>query len=286
MVATRLIERLRARGVDPHAAEDIVQEVATRTLVRDVPYDSADDLTRWAWTVARNLSVDHHRAMARVSVGTIPERAAHEDVVSIVEHRSRLRAVRRGLDRLRDSDRDAVVDAVNGVPPARGEAARVGMQRLRARGRLLHIVEGIAGAAGVAWGARRLLRVRHAAMAACAVPVVLILFTTLRGFQPLHDGTLDGRHDGATVQFSARTAARVYGVPLVAPAAHAPAGATPGAATASPSPRYFARIEQKAPNGETLAVRTRERTDTDAIVCIERDDTGRICVNPPRPPLP
>jgi hypothetical protein len=49
-----------------------------------------------------------------------------------------------------------------------------------------------------------------------------------------------------------------------------------------------AQVAYRAPNGRTLAIRERTGNENDAVLCVERDDTGRVCVleGPPVLPLP
>jgi len=84
-VAVELHARLRAfvggRISDPHAADDVAQEVLLR-LHRNLGELRADDrLDAFAYRIARNAVIDHYRSRARVNEAALPP----EDVIARIE---------------------------------------------------------------------------------------------------------------------------------------------------------------------------------------------------------
>ena len=84
-VAGELHARLRAfvgrRISDPHAADDVAQEVLLR-LHRSLGELRADDrLDAFAYRIARNAVIDHYRSRARVKEAALPP----EDVIARLE---------------------------------------------------------------------------------------------------------------------------------------------------------------------------------------------------------
>src|SRR5205823_4810376 len=137
---------LHARGTDASTAEDIVQEVALRVVALDVPYESADDLMRWAATAARNLAIDQWRADSRYGAVPLEEAASAIDVDETVEHRLRLEAVGQSWMRLSERDRDALRSGALGTKAAsRSEGVRWAVQRHAARARLTAMIDGVSG---------------------------------------------------------------------------------------------------------------------------------------------
>lgn len=180
-VARRLAALLRRRGVDPATSEDIVQEVAARVLAHRVPFDGADDLSRWAATVAVNLAVDHFRAQRHFIEEPPEDRPAAVELASIVEQRMTLAAVREELGRLAASQRAAVLSHL--TSPANGnrrEDVRLAVQRHRARAHLKRLLKGLVGVLGGLWGGRRLARggANGAGLPVAALPVAA-MFTVL-----------------------------------------------------------------------------------------------------------
>ncbi len=84
-VAAELHARLRAfvgrRISDPHAADDVAQEVLLR-LHRSLGELRVDDrLDAFAYRIARNAVIDHYRSRARVKEAVLPP----EDVIAHIE---------------------------------------------------------------------------------------------------------------------------------------------------------------------------------------------------------
>src|SRR5689334_1726402 len=99
-VGDRVFGLLRSRGIDRATSEDIVQETAARVLERVVPYESNDDLFRWAAVVAWRLAIDDARRRRRLPVEVVPDRQSPIDVEREVEGRAHLSELGRRLAEL------------------------------------------------------------------------------------------------------------------------------------------------------------------------------------------
>jgi hypothetical protein len=143
-VLQRIRATLRRSGLSRDDADDVTQEVVARALERGVIAESADDFMRWAWVVARNLSVDVGRRQARLVVGEIPDRPVQAADVR-AHDRLALAAVTRAIESLSESDREALEAA----PPAETgrTAGYLAVRRHRIRRRLEQVRMGFAGLA-------------------------------------------------------------------------------------------------------------------------------------------
>jgi hypothetical protein len=171
---------LRSRGASPQDADDLVQECAVRVLRSRPTFIDAPDLLRWCLPVVRNLSVDlHRRGRHELPVESVPDRQGG-DVAETVLVSLELLRVLRALEKLRPSDRDAIVANVEqeqGGSLDRKQAVRLNVQRHRARQRLLARLAAVLGICA-AFG-RRMVRV--AGPAALPVALAVALLTTVMG---------------------------------------------------------------------------------------------------------
>lgn len=170
-VLRRVVALLRGRGVDAATAEDISQEVAVRAITSGVEYSSADDLMRWASTVAVRLSIDEWRARQRTVVDSaLSDGASSADASRQAVHRAQLGEVSAGMARLTPDQRAAIVSGVLGDEAStRTDATRVAVARHRARARLREWTDGLAaGLAGLRWRLRGILGDAQSALAGFA----------------------------------------------------------------------------------------------------------------------
>ena len=285
---------LAARGLAREEAEDICQEVAWRVLSHDITYRSEADLYPWAATVARRLSIDHHRRSRHLAAVEPPDRPAPVDVAEVVEGRSRLRAVVAAMPSLSPADRAAIADGASldgTTEPAgasRREAVRAAVRRHRARARLLALVE--AAGAVVAWlvhrGPRQGRVVRAATYGAAAATPVLVVALSVGGAAPPAGVDAEER---ARPPAAASGVARREPVPLrVSPPHGEPAVNAPpataggrGAASRPASPRLLpeprGEIVAATPDGRPLAgAGAREAEPDDPLVCVSVV-VGELC---------
>jgi hypothetical protein len=151
---------LASLGSARHEIDDLVQETAARALEHRVPFDSAADLRRWCFVVARRLLIDEIRAQRRRA--PLETAAADADPVSAaelsrVEDRALLRHVAASWHTLKAADK-AALKTVTTVPAQsdRAEQNRRNVARHRARGRLRALVGPLAAASGLFPSLRRL----------------------------------------------------------------------------------------------------------------------------------
>ena len=146
-VRAQLLRYLRARGLSPADADDVVQDVALRALASGVDYLDSDELVAWCIVAARNLHVDALRK-AR-SLASLPDAAASSsyDLATLVEHRLALALVGEHMGQLAEGDRRALLAgrAENGAQ-TRLESTRLAVQRHRIRKRLRQSLGGLFGA--------------------------------------------------------------------------------------------------------------------------------------------
>jgi DNA-directed RNA polymerase specialized sigma24 family protein len=141
-----VVALLRGRGVDSATADDISQEVALRAVSSGVRYSSADDLMRWAATVAIRLSVDDWRRKRRMVLTDEALGRVVADVDRQAVHRAQLHEVADCIARLTPNQRAALVSGMRGEEGSnRAEAGRMAVARHRARARLREWTDGIAG---------------------------------------------------------------------------------------------------------------------------------------------
>jgi DNA-directed RNA polymerase specialized sigma24 family protein len=168
-VGERLFRLLRSRGVDRPTTEDIVQETAARVLERAVPFDSSDDLFRWAAVVGWRLAVDNHRQQNRLIEKNPPESPSPADVQREVENRLRLADLGAELAKLSATDQETLRSALD---PAsfenRKEAIKHSVRLHRARNRLRKRLEEWGPLSLGGW-LRRTLTLRRSANKAVAL---------------------------------------------------------------------------------------------------------------------
>ena len=272
-VSGRLGRLLASRGASRDVADDVVQEVAARALAREIVFDDAADLMRWAVPVALNLLVDSARHAGRVTVGIDGWDVAEGDVADLVAHRDRLTRVLGAVARLSDADRIALTSAES--PADRREAVKLAVRRHRARRRLLALVDGVA--AFVAWLGLSLRRARAPrAVSVAALPVAFVLPVALVLVQPAPHAP----ERAITIGAPPRVAAPLT-VTAAAPAA--PARATSGRASraarrvtaaatvarpAGPAAKRPREVVSVGPEGRELRIRQRQGTNGDHILCV------------------
>ncbi len=289
-VARRLAALLRRRGVDPATSEDIVQEVATRVLVHRVPFDGADDLSRWAAKVARNLAVDHFRAQRHFIEEPPEDRPAAVELASMVEQRMTLAAVREELGRLAAPQRAAVLSHL--TSPAIGnrrEDVRLAVQRHRARAHLKRLLKGLVGVLGGLWGGRRLARggSNGAGLPVAALPVAAMftvlgaLFLTRPDALPSQSGPLVSVVQSPSEEIDpdaslapAAPAAPNAGHEVARPALpSSPPSALPAASrSVGPSDLYaplYREVGADAPAVRSVTVRVEPKKEDDRIACVD-----------------
>jgi RNA polymerase sigma factor (sigma-70 family) len=141
-VRRTLLRSLR-RQVDADTAEDICQDVAERLVSRAAPFDSVDDLTRWAQRVARNRAIDEWRTrLRRISGEPVPEQEVAVDLAGQVAHRIAIEEAAVAFKALRPEEQAALLRADH--PGVDGRDARDRQRdanlRERARERLRGMV--------------------------------------------------------------------------------------------------------------------------------------------------
>ncbi|HSH59407.1 MAG TPA: sigma-70 family RNA polymerase sigma factor [Acidimicrobiales bacterium] len=286
-VARRLAALLRRRGVDPATSEDIVQEVATRVLLHRVPFDGADDLSRWAATVARNLAVDHFRAQRHFIEEPPEDRPAAVELASIVEQRMTLDAVREELGRLAAPQRAAVLSHL--TSPAIGnrrEDVRLAVQRHRARAHLKRLLKGLVGVLGGLWGGRRLARggSNGAGLPVAALPVAA-MFTVLGALLLTRPDALPSQSGPLVPVVQSppperhRDASQPPGAPAVTDAGHEVARPplSPPALPALPSnvgsddpyAPLYREVRADAPAVRSVTARVEPKKEDDRIACVD-----------------
>ena len=154
-VSRRLRAFLASRGANRQAVEDITQEVGLRALAKQVPFEDAADLCRWAVTVARNLHVDLTRRPGELTDASELDMASTEDVAHRVECRIRLNKVLVALRQLSAHDRTAILTSLNTAEHRERSLGRDRVALHRARRRLLELVGSAWGAVGVIFGLGR-----------------------------------------------------------------------------------------------------------------------------------
>lgn len=167
--------------------------MAARALANDVPFDSADDLARWAFTVARNLARDDVRSQRRLVGSSVEDRPAPDEVSALVEKRMVLEAVTQAFDQLTDSERRAILSGITPVTAgSRKEDVRLAVRRYRARTHLTRLLKGLVGILGGAWAGRRLVsggstagRLVGAAYPAALVVTMSVSILALRSDPPV-----------------------------------------------------------------------------------------------------
>lgn len=146
-VESRLDRFLRGRGVDAPTREDIAQETFIRALAAGLRFDSADDLSSWVLTVARNLAVSAHRKNQRSVLGLVPDRPGPSDVGHMVEVREHFELACRVLRSLSPLDQRALVlPLLDEAPLSSHEGNYWAVRRRRARARFSERLEQVSAA--------------------------------------------------------------------------------------------------------------------------------------------
>ena len=133
--ANRVQAVLRQRGVDPHTAEDLVQDVALRILLRGEQFKDATHRERWALTVAWRLAKNRWRDDGRLKLGDPPDVSGGRDPVEVVAARESLHRVVDAFHEMSEQDQAAVI---LGFEPA-GQSGAIAVRRHRARVRLARV---------------------------------------------------------------------------------------------------------------------------------------------------
>lgn len=134
----RLVQRLRACGIDGATAEDAVAEAATRALSRGLHVIDLDDFCRWAFVVARNVAYDTGRRSRHfLPLEAVVEQPDRYDLANHVEMRHEWHATARAMTTLSPADQAALLATLETERPlGRREAVRDAVRRHRARLRL------------------------------------------------------------------------------------------------------------------------------------------------------
>jgi len=116
-----LLRFVSARSRDPHAAQDLVQDVYARAFRHRERYDRRRPFSTWLYTIARNACVDHLRRRVRdpLATGAPHAPAAPPDLAALpdggrfdparaAEQHDLIAAARSELQKLPDHRRAAV----------------------------------------------------------------------------------------------------------------------------------------------------------------------------------
>lgn len=308
-VASRLAAMLRRRGLQPHTIEDIIQEVAARVLANHVLFGSADDLARWAFTVARNLACDDMRSRRHLAEFPIEDRPAPDEVSTLVEKRVVLEETARAFSQLTDSERGAIL---SGLTPAstggRKEDIRLAVRRHRARAHLARLLKGLVGILGGVWAGRRLVNGGSTAgrLVVAASPVVLVVATSVsilalrsdpaprpepQGVPPLEELTRRGQPT-TTSSPSLAVASPSEPKPPRAQAESTAQGeqqhVPEGTEQRDPDP-LSRRVDAETPDGRRVSTGLEPRKEDDQTACVEWQGVlEKTCVDgelqvPPEP---
>jgi hypothetical protein len=181
-VSKRVAAGLARRGVPAADIADVVQETAARALAHPPQVASADELARWAFTVATRITIDGHRRTGRVQLVPLDDDSPQApDVATIVEGRIRWQKTMRALSLLSGADRAALAASLWPTAPTvadagRRQAVRDAVRLHRARTRLTAMVARLGIVLGALWrGLRRRTRFLKPQLAAAVVVVLLVL---------------------------------------------------------------------------------------------------------------
>ena len=141
VVAGRLRDRLRAKGLPPVQVDDVIQETAARIWERWDRLETERDLFPLAYTIARNLVIDRSREQKRVEFVAGLEGSAPDDPSEVVSARIELRRVLRALKTLTPRYRDLLLAEVGWTDRVSEPGAATNVARMRARRRLLAVLE-------------------------------------------------------------------------------------------------------------------------------------------------
>jgi hypothetical protein len=268
-VSRRLQQALRARGLDQATVDDVIQETAARALARGVQFADADELFGWALVVARNYATDLQRRSRFIADHEVPDRASPLDLETLVEHRSRVRALRTAFSALRPGEQQALQTPI-------AASNREAVRRHRARTHLRAILETLV--AWLAWVLGRRPRTRATAAAAVAAPAVaLIVAVTLQ-----HHAT-----SGVPPAMSAPTSTAGFAdasvsVPAPAPVASgAQQGAATGSGTPAPARPPYLRVAVPGPDHRPVGGELRPKQPGDHDSCLDTVVAGYQCLDLP-----
>jgi DNA-directed RNA polymerase specialized sigma24 family protein len=291
-VSARLAAMLRRRGVNPHDADEAVQETAARAMSTGVDFVDADDLLRWASVVSWRIAIDARRR-SRVSQFDLPDRPDHVDVAQAAEHRIVLSAVTTRFKELSERDREALLTTFDDpVASTRRESVRVAVARHRARTRLRQLLEGLAAPVGAFIGRRRWHATPRQELVATTAPVLtciaLAVSTVIGG--PSQEATRPVDVPQVTAVTIPSAVPAPAGAPTVPSAAKEKATTThsapPPPTTAS---GVTADVQVDDPAGKSTNVGTRPRRPDDHLACFTLPSTSGLvttCVDPPTPGSP
>lgn len=291
-VARLLTAMLRRRGVNPHDADEIVQETAARALSVQIPFADADDLLRWSSVVSWRLAIDIHRRRGRLSEFEVPDRIDPVDVAAAAEHRVVLDAVQQRFPELSPRDQQALLSSFTETPArTRLESVRLAVARHRARTRLRALLNGLAAPILVLWARRnRLWSAPAESIAYAAAPAAACLLmgaVALTGTTAPHVG-------------EARGAAPIAATSSAVPVAQPPApdlgrSATTPIATKTRSedpepaePRHAVPpggVSLGTPNGNRATADVRPQAEDDELACVTpppvASSPGTVCIQQP-----
>lgn len=122
----RLLARARRIVVDPHAAEEVVQDTFTRAWQACSSFDPEQgDVVNWLLTIVTNAAIDLVKARLRrppvAPSNSSPEATATHGGIDLIALRSELRDALAGLT---DAHRDALIETVVLDRPTAEVAAR------------------------------------------------------------------------------------------------------------------------------------------------------------------
>lgn len=273
-VERRLFRLVRALSIERNRGEDFIQEAALRVVREQVPYDSPDDLYRWAAVVVRRLVIDSwRRGRLLTDDSTLATAVSPVDVELEVERRLALEAVLRQWPHLTANARRAIVLAVEEQATELHEDATRAQRaaaRYRARQALRRASNGLLAATGVV-SLRRHWRATTAAFAP-AIVLAALLIPSLDAAQ--------GRREGEVPRAGARGATTFEPLPkpsTLPPRDRGPLRRSAGArrspnASRSPTPQ---RLVQATPGGVEVVVESEPR-----------GSGPLLCASPALPPLP
>lgn len=267
----RLRGLLRKRGANSWMAEDLAQEVLVRAVANDIAFIDSDDLMRWCTPVAVNLHIDHvRRGRWADDSGAIPEAREPVDVERLVLARLELDRVLHHLGTLKATERQAIVDGVNGVTRGDGRQAAVGeaVRRHRARQRLARLVAGAAAAWG--WLVHPRLRITRPALIT-ALPAAFLSTLALVPWvasEPAVPPIAVAAQPGA---FTAQASSdHLAGRSREVMGRHsAPDGVPARTAIATAPARRVPVLRQEDPMGHVIDIGTRDRPVAGVLVCVE-----------------
>lgn len=131
---------LRRRGSPAATIDDALQTAAERALTRAEPFDSLQGWLNWTITVAWHEVQAQWRRQARSVQDELLDAPGGPDPAVIVDRYLQIEAVERALARVSESDRRAILEALDDSFPTRPLAAQEKMRRYRARRRLAAII--------------------------------------------------------------------------------------------------------------------------------------------------